>query len=169
MMIDKFAVDAIIKALYIPCFSIELIYLYMLSYTGHPEPPVNVHFSTTIPSLTWDKNFNGGLTQTFVIQTANVQDNIWANQTLVNEFDVDFIKPDGSYEVNITGLSPGEYNTRIYAFNVQGRSDTVGLDSTFTIKDETGILIVNECFFLCFKVFYSYLRDKCHSLTIGHN
>jgi len=112
----------------------------MLSYTGHPEPPVNVHFSsTTIPSLTWDKNFNGGLTQTFVIQTATVQDNIWANQTLVNEFDIDFIKPNGSYEVNITGLSPGEYNTRIYAFNVQGRSDTVGLDSTFAVKDNTGM------------------------------
>ena len=120
-----------------------------ISYTGHPEPPDNVRYSsTTIPSLTWNKKFNGGLTQTFVIETANVQDNIWTNQTLVNEFDIDFIKPDGSYEVNITGLSPGQYNTRMYAFNLHGQSAKVELDSTFEVKKSEGRNYYITSFFL---------------------
>lgn len=71
-----------------------------------------------------------------MIQIATVGENVWAIYSLVNELDKQFIQPDGSFEVNITGLSPGQYNTRIYSYNSLGSSATVHLDLTFEIKKE---------------------------------
>lgn len=91
----------------------------------------------------WQKDFNGGLEQTFIIQTSIVGTEQWTNHTNIHEQDLQYRINETFYLANITGLQPGVYNARIIASNSEGDSELVNLAQTFEIQKE-GIVLFSH-------------------------
>ncbi|XP_053391543.1 uncharacterized protein LOC128554308, partial [Mercenaria mercenaria] len=89
------------------------------------------------PTFLWQKDFNGGLHQSFVIQTSIAGTELWTNHIIISERVNQYKINSSFYMANITGLQPGIYSARIFAINTEGESDTVYLEATFEVIKHT--------------------------------
>lgn len=107
-----------------------------LSITGKPSPPKIFLYlpKYEVPTFLWQKNFNGGPEQSFVIQTSIVGADEWKNHTNIQEKDLQYKINEAFYLASITDLQPGVYNARIYSTNSRGDSELVNLNQTFEIS-----------------------------------
>ncbi|XP_060604520.1 hemicentin-1-like [Ruditapes philippinarum] len=73
---------------------------------GPPLPPKFLQFlsENNILKFMWQKDFNGGLQQSFIIQTSIVGTETWTNIFNVSEIDSKYRVNSTFYTVNITGL-----------------------------------------------------------------
>lgn len=128
-------------------FYVSSVSLWWWIILGPPEPPIDIYLRHDIvPSVNWEKNFNGGYEQTFVVQTSLEGRDDWINHTLIVETDLKYIQSDGRYEVNIKGLAPGQYNIRLMSYNVRGWSVAVVLEQPLKIEGHDGLWIVFNFF-----------------------
>ncbi|XP_060556729.1 uncharacterized protein LOC132717313 [Ruditapes philippinarum] len=106
---------------------------------GPPFPPKFLQFLSENNKLkfVWQKDFNGGLQQYFIIQTSIVGRGTWTNMLNVSEIDSKYRVNSIFYTANITGLSPGKYTARIFSLNSKGGSEHVVLATTFDVVLET--------------------------------
>ncbi|KAL3887456.1 hypothetical protein ACJMK2_027397, partial [Sinanodonta woodiana] len=86
-----------------------------------PEKPFNFHPANVQEkqlSLRWQAGYNGGYTQTFIVEIS--LDNLTWN----NASQVSVENRDGWFTTVIEDLIPGsEYYFRLYAYNINGRGD----------------------------------------------
>ncbi|XP_060552462.1 hemicentin-1-like isoform X1 [Ruditapes philippinarum] len=106
---------------------------------GPPLPPKFLQFlsANNILKFVWQKDFNGGLQQYFIIQTSIAGTETWTNLLNVSEIDSKYRVNSTFYTVNITGLSPGKYTARIFSLNSKGGSEHIVLATTFDVVLET--------------------------------
>ena len=81
----------------------------------------------------WERGFNGGHKQHFLLQLRSDTEDSWSNRTIVEEHDVNSNLGNTSYIANISGLNPGIYRVRLVAVNSIGAAEPVLLETTFTI------------------------------------
>ncbi|XP_060574857.1 uncharacterized protein LOC132732457, partial [Ruditapes philippinarum] len=106
---------------------------------GPPLPPKFLQFlsENNILKFVWQKDFNGGLQQYFIIQTSIVGTETWTNLLNVSEIDSKYRINSTFYTANITGLSQGKYTARIFSVNSKGGSEHIVLATTFDVVLET--------------------------------
>ncbi|XP_060574571.1 hemicentin-1-like, partial [Ruditapes philippinarum] len=106
---------------------------------GKPSSPTSFQYlpGKNIPSFIWEKNFNGGLEQSFIIQTSVAGKNIWTNRTLISESDEKYQINDTYFSTEVHGLEPGIYTARLISKNLKGESDIVELGKTFEVFKPT--------------------------------
>ncbi|XP_060553987.1 hemicentin-1-like [Ruditapes philippinarum] len=105
---------------------------------GPPLPPkfLQLLSEKNVLKFVWQKDFNGGLQQYFIIQTSIVGTETWTNLLNVSEVDSKYKLNSTFYTANITGLSPEKYNARIVSINAIGSLGYTELATTFVIERE---------------------------------
>ncbi|XP_052803510.1 contactin-2-like, partial [Mya arenaria] len=105
--------------------------------TSRPSQPTELNLTTldNIATFDWNKGFNGGYEQTFVLQTSLNSDDSWKNETVINESDAKYIKGNGRFQVHLTNLVPGIHSARLLAFNFIGAADPVEFKEQFKINE----------------------------------
>ncbi|WAR06635.1 CUBN-like protein [Mya arenaria] len=102
-----------------------------------PSPPTELNLTTLDKTVTfeWEKGFNGGNEQTFVLNTSLNSDGSWMFITTVKESELKYIEDDGKFHVSLTNLEPGVYSARIMSFNIFGATDPVEFKNSFEIME----------------------------------
>ncbi|KAL3887428.1 hypothetical protein ACJMK2_027370 [Sinanodonta woodiana] len=100
-----------------------------------PEKPSSFHatdIQETQLSLRWQAGYNGGYTQTFIVEISH------NNITWNNASQVSAENRDGWFTTVIEDLIPGsEYYLRLYAYNINGRGDLADVQLAIRTLKET--------------------------------
>lgn len=90
-----------------------------------------------VPFFILEGGFNGGLPQTFVIETSVTGSNKWVERLRIQEDDEQYRLSNGSFVFNIIGLGPETYTVRVISENDIGRiEDSQGLTLDVKIEGE---------------------------------
>ena len=103
---------------------------------GIPSQPTSFGLKELRGSIAifyWERGFNGGHKQHFLLQLKSETDDSWSNRTIVKEHDTNSNLGNTSYIANISNLNPGTYRVRLIAVNVIGVAEPVMLESSFYI------------------------------------
>ena len=103
---------------------------------GIPSPPTAFGLKELRGSIAifyWERGFNGGHKQHFLLQLKSETEGSWSNRTIVGEHNTNSNLGNSSYVASISNLNPGTYKVRLIAANVIGVAEPVMLESTFTI------------------------------------
>ncbi|XP_052804306.1 uncharacterized protein LOC128234237 [Mya arenaria] len=102
-----------------------------------PSPPTDLDWTTSDKTVhfEWEKGFNGGYEQTFVLNTSLSSDGSWMYITTIKESESKYIEDDGKFHVSLTNLEPGVYSARIVSFNHIGATDPVEFKQSFEIME----------------------------------
>ena len=107
----------------------------------------------------WERGFNGGHKQRFLLQLMSETEDSWSNKTIVEEHDMNSNLGNSSYVASISNLNPGTYKVRLIAVNSIGAAEPVLLETTFTIRTEGK-------FDLFFMMFYRMIKTKSTILSL---
>lgn len=87
-------------------------------------------------TLIWNRGFNGGLPQTFVIQYRKVSENQWSNATVQESKSTNMV-------YTVTGLSSNEdYVATLFAHNEIGQSCIYGVVTFHTLSSKGKIILM---------------------------
>ncbi|XP_060592452.1 uncharacterized protein LOC132747146, partial [Ruditapes philippinarum] len=116
---------------------------WILKHVSQSKPLVPRYFNYTglkdgIPTFRLVGNFNGGLLQTFIIETTEVGKDNWVERLKFNETDTAFLQAEKlTFTFNISGLQPNVYDARVRTGNDIGWiNETDALTIQFTITEE---------------------------------
>ena len=107
-----------------------------LSFLGIPSQPTAFGLKELRGSIAifyWERGYNGGHKQRFLLQLKSETEDRWSNRTIVEEHDMNSNLGNSSYVASISNLNPGTYIVRLIAINSIGEAEPVLLETTFTI------------------------------------
>ncbi|XP_060605439.1 uncharacterized protein LOC132757959 [Ruditapes philippinarum] len=96
---------------------------WILKHVSQSKPSVPRYFNFTgfkdgIPTFLLVGNFNGGLLQTFVVETTEAGKDNWMERLKFNETDTAFLQAEKlTFTFNISGLQPNVYDARVRTGN----------------------------------------------------
>ena len=105
----------------------------MLGIPGQPTAFGLKELRGSIAIFYWERGFNGGHKQRFLLQLKSDTEGSWSNKTIVEEHDMNSNLGNSSYVANISNLKPGTYKVRLIAMNSIGAAEPVLLETAFTI------------------------------------
>ncbi|XP_060600888.1 hemicentin-1-like [Ruditapes philippinarum] len=117
---------------------------WILKHVSQSKPSIPKYFNFTglkdgIPTFRLVGNFNGGLLQTFIIETTEVGKDNWVERLKFNETDTAFLQAKKlTFTFNISGLHPNVYDARVRTGNDIGwinEADALAIQFTITGKE----------------------------------